>query len=253
MCLRACIWRPEWPCSTKETGCSQYELTFSLRFERAECELLSGNFEEAEQLIADLLQHAASKVDQATAYRLKVVLHTLKSENAQAVDSALSCLRLFGIDIPAHPTQAQVQAEYETVWRILDGRPIESLIDLPMMTDPEMLAAMQVLSALLSPAYHTDFHLWCLLACRMGRSAWSTGRAAHPRMAAPISAKSLDPYFTATARVIDSPSSPATLSRSTALSPSERKSTMSMGNRRPLDAADRDRDRFPADGLSHRN
>ena len=61
---------------------SQYELMFSLWFERAECEFLSGNFEEAEQLIVDLLQHAASKVDQAATYRLKVLLHTLKSENA---------------------------------------------------------------------------------------------------------------------------------------------------------------------------
>ena len=72
----------------------------------------------------------------------------MKSENPQAVDSALTCLRLFGIDLPAHPTWEQVQAEYETVWQTLDGRPIESLIDLPLMTDPELQAAMQVLSVL---------------------------------------------------------------------------------------------------------
>ena len=154
---------------------SEYELTFSLRLERAECELLSGNFEEAEPLIVDLLQHAGSKVDQATAYRLKVVLHTLKSESAEAVESELPCLRLFSIDIPAHPTEAQVQAEYERVWQILDGRPIESLIDLPRMTDPEMLAAMQVLSVLLYPASHTDIRLWCLLSCRMGKISMEHG------------------------------------------------------------------------------
>jgi predicted ATPase len=54
------------------------------------------------------------------------------------VASALACLKLFGIEIPAQPTQEQVQAEYETVWQTLNGRPIESMIDLPMMTDPEM-------------------------------------------------------------------------------------------------------------------
>ena len=42
---------------------SQYELMFSLWLERAECEFLSGNFEKAEQLIVELLQRAASKVD----------------------------------------------------------------------------------------------------------------------------------------------------------------------------------------------
>src|ERR1700731_3804778 len=35
------------------------------------------------------------------------------------------------------------------------------------MTDPEQQAAMQVLSTLLGPAYFTDFHLFCLLVCRM--------------------------------------------------------------------------------------
>ncbi|HWT07286.1 MAG TPA: serine/threonine-protein kinase PknK, partial [Xanthomonadales bacterium] len=41
---------------------SQHELMFSLRLERAECELLCGNLEKAEHLIVELLQRAASKV-----------------------------------------------------------------------------------------------------------------------------------------------------------------------------------------------
>jgi len=154
---------------------SQYDLMFSLRLERAECELLRGDFDEAEQLIGELLQRGTSKVDQAAAYHLKAVLHTVKSENAQAVASALTCLRLFGIDIPPHPTWEQVQGEYETVWQTLNGRPIESLIDLPLMTDPELQAAMQVLSVCQTPAKFTDFHLWCLLGCRMVKISMQNG------------------------------------------------------------------------------
>jgi PAS domain S-box-containing protein len=71
------------------------------------------------------------------------------------------------MDIPAHPTREQLQAEYETVWRNLEGRPIEGLIDLPLMTDPDLRAAMQVLSILLEAAYFTDFHFYCLVLCRM--------------------------------------------------------------------------------------
>ncbi len=146
---------------------SQYDLMLALRLERAECEFLSANFEIAEQLIAELIQREASKVDQAAVYHLNVLLHTVKSENAQAVDSALTCLRLLGIDIPARPTAEQVQAEYETVWRNLDRRSIEDLIDLPLMTDPELQAAMQVFSTLLGPAYFTDMQLFSVLVCRM--------------------------------------------------------------------------------------
>ena len=146
---------------------TQYELTFSLWLELAECEFLSGNVDTAEQLIGELLQRGASNIDQAAAYRLKVQLHIVKGEYPQAVEAALTCLRLFGIDLPAHPTQEQVQAEYDTVWQNLNGRPIESLIDLPLLTDPELQAAMQVLATLSNPAFFTDFQLFCLHLCRM--------------------------------------------------------------------------------------
>jgi PAS domain S-box-containing protein len=154
---------------------SQYELTFSMWLERAECELLSGNFETAEQLIVELLQHGASKVDQAAVHHLKVRLHVMKSELQQALAGALTCLHLLGVDLPAHPTLEQVQAEYETVWQILNGRPIESLIDVPLMTDPELQAAMQVLSVLLIPAYFTDFNLFCFFVCRMVKVSMQHG------------------------------------------------------------------------------
>jgi predicted ATPase/signal transduction histidine kinase/ActR/RegA family two-component response regulator len=145
----------------------QYELMFSLRLECAECEFLTGELDRTEQLIAELLQRGASQVDVAAVYHQKVLLHIVKSEHPQAVDSALTCLKLFGIDIPVHPSWEQVQAEYETVWRNLQGRPIEGLIDLPLMQDPDLQAAMRVLSALSDPAYNTGRNLFCLQQCRM--------------------------------------------------------------------------------------
>ena len=145
----------------------RYELMFSLWLDRAACEYLSGNYEEAEALISELLVRGASSIDKAAAYRLKIDLHVAKSDYPQAVDSALTGLKLFGIDLPAHPTWEQVQAEYETVWRNLGGRPIESLIDLPLMTDPELHAAMLIFSVLFNPAHATDLNLFYLQVGRM--------------------------------------------------------------------------------------
>ena len=146
---------------------SRHELTFSLSLELAQCELLSGNFDKAEQLIVELRQRAVSNVEFADVFGLKTKLHVLKGEHSQAVDSSLTCLRLFGIDLPAHPAWEQVQAEYATVWQTLNGRPTASLIDLPLMTDPQLQAAVQALSALAASASFTDHRLFCLLACRM--------------------------------------------------------------------------------------
>jgi len=146
---------------------SEYELMFSLWLESAECELLTGNLDKAGELIEQLLPRAASKIDGAAVYCLKVQLHVMKSEHQQAVTTALVGLRGFGIDLPAHPTEQYIEAEYDALSRALDGRSIESLIDLPLMTNPELLAAMKVLSVLSMSAQFTDLRLCCLQACRM--------------------------------------------------------------------------------------
>ncbi|MBW8830589.1 MAG: AAA family ATPase [Burkholderiales bacterium] len=168
----------------------RYELQFDLWLERAECELLRGDFDIAKRFIATLLRTATSKLDQAAAYRLKVDLHLIKAENTQAIESGLACLREFGIDLPVHPTQDQAQGEYEQVWQALGERSIESLIDLPLATGPEIQAAMDIL-AVLAPATHfLDPQLFSLLTCRVmnlslqhgitGASAWACGSfAAH--------------------------------------------------------------------------
>jgi PAS domain S-box-containing protein len=145
----------------------RYDLAFALRLECAECEYLTGNFDEAERGISVLLSKGISKTDSALAYCHKINLHVMRAEHPAAVESALDCLRLFGIDMPAHPSRAQVETEYEKVWDTLGESPIESLIDLPLMTDPEIRAAMRVFSVLFGPAFFTDCNLAYLQLCHM--------------------------------------------------------------------------------------
>jgi predicted ATPase/signal transduction histidine kinase len=146
---------------------SKYELAFNLSLEYAECELLTGNLDKAAELIERLLPRAGSKIDSAAVYCLKVQLHVIRSEHQQAVATALTCLREFDIHLPEHPTEQDIEAESEAVSHALNGRSIESLIDLPLMNDPESLAAMKVLSVLSMSAQFTDLRLCCLQACRV--------------------------------------------------------------------------------------
>src|SRR6202011_4905741 len=146
---------------------SRYGLAFALCLERAECELLSGNFDEVERLIYQLIRRGVSRVDKAAAYGLKIHLHIIRSEKPQGVDAALECLRLFSIEMPPHPTREEVQAEYEIVWRNLTEQSIESLVYLPLMTDLEIRAAMRVLGFLTGPALYTDINLYHLHFCKM--------------------------------------------------------------------------------------
>jgi len=146
---------------------SRYDLAFAVWLERAQCEFLVGHLEVAERIVDALLRRGATRIDKAAAYRIKIDLHVVKSEHASAIDSALECLRLFGIDVPAHPTSEQVQAEYASVWNTLGDRSIGSLIDLPHTPDEEVQAAMGVLSVLFAPAINTDLNLIFLHLCKM--------------------------------------------------------------------------------------
>jgi PAS domain S-box-containing protein len=144
-----------------------YDLTFSVWFERAECEFLNSNFVEAARWIDQLLLRAESKVDRAQAYQLRMVMQLVQGNNTQAVRTGLECLQMLGIELAEHPTNEQVQAEYDAVWSDLGARPIGSLLDLPVIEDKEISAVLNVLSLMHRSAYLIDHDLWATIVCRM--------------------------------------------------------------------------------------
>ena len=157
-----------------------YDLMLSLFLERAECEILGSNLEQATGLVEVLLIKARSKIDHAEICRLRIMLQLRQGNYAPAIYLALECLRTFGVDLPDSPTPEQVRVEYEEMRQALGGRPIESLIDLPIMDDPEMQAVMKLCSSMGELAYHANgelFQMNCLrmvkLSCRHGTSGYS--------------------------------------------------------------------------------
>ncbi len=146
---------------------ADYELTYALHLELAGCEYLNARYAEAERLMQLLLDKGESKTAKAEVYCMKLALHQTKGEWREAADAGLEGLRLYGVDLPAHPSRAEVEAEYEEVQRNLDGRSIESLLDLPLMTDPTMRAAISILGMFWVPSVATDPNLCDLHLGRM--------------------------------------------------------------------------------------
>nr|WP_275976800.1 AAA family ATPase [Polyangium aurulentum] len=146
---------------------ADHGLSYALHFELAESEHLSARYEEAERLIGILLDRCGGKLDRASIHRLEVELHFGKGEVRRSVDAGIEGLRLFGIDLPPQPSWEQVQAEYAQVRRNLNGRPIEALVDLPLMTDPDMRAAMRILGVFWASALSSDANLLALYLGRM--------------------------------------------------------------------------------------
>ena len=143
------------------------ELTFQLELHRAECEFLTGQSATAEERLTVLCSRAANPVERATVACLQMDLYTRIDRADRGVDVCLTYLRRLGIEWSSHPTEEEVRREYEQIWSLLGHREIEDLIDLPLMTKPESLATLEVLTAAGSSAAFTDVNLFSLLLFRM--------------------------------------------------------------------------------------
>ena len=172
-----------------------YDLTLGLFLERAECEILSSNLEQAAGLVEVLLIKARSKIDQAEICRLRMLLQLRQGNYAPAVRTALECLRTFGVDLPDSPTPEQARAEYEEMRQALGERPIEGLVELPMMDDPEMGAVMKLFSSLGELAYHADGNLFPIISCWMVKLTCRYGTSEHSTIGYGAVAVILGPVF----------------------------------------------------------
>ena len=142
------------------------ELIFQLELHRAECEFLTGQSATSEERLSMLSSRAANTVELATVTCLRVDLYTAFDQSDRAVAVCLDYLRHLGIEWSPHPTQEEVEREYERIWSQLGSRKIEELIELPLMSDPESLATLDVLTKVLPPALFTDANLLSLASCR---------------------------------------------------------------------------------------
>jgi PAS domain S-box-containing protein len=144
----------------------RHELIFPLELHRAECEFLTGQSTAAEERLTMLASRAASTVELATVTSLRVDLYTSLDQSDRAVAVCLDYLWCLGVEWSPHPTDEEVEREYERIWSQLGSREIEELSGLPVMSDPASLAALDVLTKVLPPALFTDANLLSLAICR---------------------------------------------------------------------------------------
>jgi PAS domain S-box-containing protein len=141
----------------------QYELTFALEFHWAECEYLTGELPAATERLSMLWDRAASLPDAAAVSCARMNLYITLGQSDLAAEAFLAYLRRIDVHWSAHPTKDEVREEYEQIWRRLGDRPIENLIDLPPVTDPDCLATMDVLTTAQAAATFTDLDLFFLV------------------------------------------------------------------------------------------
>jgi predicted ATPase len=135
-----------------ETG---YDLMFALQVEAAESEYLCGDFAAADRRFELILRRARTRLDRAEVHNLKIVQYENMSRYAEAVKSGKEGLALFGVTFPEsdEAKRLSLQAEISAIRDLKGGRSIDSLVNLPVMEDPETRAVMKLLTAVWAPAY----------------------------------------------------------------------------------------------------
>ncbi|WNG41034.1 AAA family ATPase [Archangium violaceum] len=143
------------------------ELAFKLRFTQARCEFSYGNIAEARRQVDELIPRARTRADSVAVHILRMDVHFAMSESQQGLTCMQKCLAVLGMPLSPTPTWEEAVAAHEEVWTLLGERPIESLIDLPLTTDPDVKLAISTLLEFYPTAYATNHHLFIIIVSRI--------------------------------------------------------------------------------------
>ncbi|MCL1466971.1 AAA family ATPase [Argonema galeatum] len=122
----------------------QYKLTFDLYIEASEAEYLIANIEGGEILCDRALAKAESTLDRVKLYELKLKFIMAKNQIQAVLEMGLQTLELLGVTLSQSPPQ-----DFD----------FEKLANLPPMTDPHKLAAMQMLFSIYPAACFAESNL----------------------------------------------------------------------------------------------
>ncbi|KPA17494.1 multi-sensor signal transduction multi-kinase [Candidatus Magnetomorum sp. HK-1] len=134
---------------------NQYNLTFEIKINLAECSYLSGDFINTEKLFVELLKQARSIKDQVNVYLIQMHQFHLQSRLKEAFQLQLSALSLLGITITNSEEDMQMllQKELQTLPQLLGDRQISDLLNASEMNDDTIMSIMTILGRIWITVY----------------------------------------------------------------------------------------------------
>ncbi|MBU7582622.1 MAG: AAA family ATPase [Nostoc sp. TH1S01] len=146
---------------------TEYKIALGLYEGGAEVAYLGGNFAQMQQWVDVVLLEAQTLLDKVKVYEVQIIASIIQKQQRKAIQIALSILELLGINIPEQPTAVEYEQRIEEITANLQTRTIADLINLPLMTDLQKIAAMRILMGVLPAAFQTAPELMPLIAYEM--------------------------------------------------------------------------------------
>ncbi|MEG4879080.1 trifunctional serine/threonine-protein kinase/ATP-binding protein/sensor histidine kinase, partial [Microcoleus sp. CZ3-B4] len=128
---------------------TQYELSLKLHGIAADVACLKADFEEAIAQVQQVLDKAQTVLDKVPVYMVQIRVLTAQNQLADAIAIAAQAVTQLGIEFPSDITPSLSEQTIQNVEVELEGKVIEDLVNLPVMTDPTTIAAMELLGTIM--------------------------------------------------------------------------------------------------------
>ncbi|MFT5579514.1 MAG: putative ATPase [Paraglaciecola psychrophila] len=126
---------------------SDFKLIFTVQKESAKLEYINGHRGLSEQMFNDILDRSLPRTERGFIYKVKSNLQQLRDDFMGGLQSALSALRLFDINMPttAQEQQAAIETLQASVEQRLGTLTDQDILNQPTLTDEGMLGAASIL------------------------------------------------------------------------------------------------------------
>ena len=137
----------------KNCWLTHYELSLSLYVEGAEAAFLIAKFKEMDHLIDVVITHATGVLDQVKVYETRIQAYMAQNHPMKGIKTAYEILRLLGVRLSKKPGKVKTVVRLLRTQLNVGRRNVESLLELPPMTEPYKLAAMRIMSSVAATVY----------------------------------------------------------------------------------------------------
>jgi predicted ATPase/class 3 adenylate cyclase len=146
---------------------NQYALCLDLHVEACEAAYLTGEFDEMERLCQEILRNARTILEKVKPCEIRILAYKAQNRLHDAIHTGLEVLAQLGEKFPPKPNLLHVfQGLLATLLR-LRGKDNNFLMELPIMTNPEKIAAMRIIADITSSVYWAMPNLLPLIVFRM--------------------------------------------------------------------------------------
>jgi predicted ATPase/signal transduction histidine kinase/ActR/RegA family two-component response regulator len=156
---------------------TNYKLAFDLHAVAVEAAYLNGDVEIMEQLSKVVLEQAQTALDKVVIYKLQIAAQTAQGRMIEAIAVGRIALRELGIEFPVVSSQEQISGVFQDLAGQIQGRSVEQLLDLPLMTNPHSQAVMEIFVSLCAPTFVSTPALVPVLSSMMVGFSWQFGNS----------------------------------------------------------------------------